>query len=236
MPNWIPISQDDGDSRNVYRMKQFENLLNSDYVDILKLKGLCWNGIPERYRPMCWQLLLGYLPTVSSRRESALNRKRKEYWDTVRSIYQEDPSERTEYENNIYGQILVDVKRTKGESPFYRTDIIRQMEVRILYIWAIRHPASGYVQGINDLVPPFLTLFMTNYTSNESIEEMEDVSNIDIGLLRDVEADCYWCINALTEAIQDNYTAKQPGIHSMMQKLESLLQIVNSISNHHLLF
>ena len=23
---------------------------------------------------------------------------------------------------------------------------------RILYIWALRHPASGYVQGINDLV------------------------------------------------------------------------------------
>lgn len=31
---------------------------------------------------------------------------------------------------------------------------------RILFIWAIRHPASGYVQGINDLVTPFFIVFL----------------------------------------------------------------------------
>ena len=31
---------------------------------------------------------------------------------------------------------------------------------RILYCWAIRHPASGYVQGINDLVTPFFQVFL----------------------------------------------------------------------------
>jgi hypothetical protein len=31
---------------------------------------------------------------------------------------------------------------------------------RILFIWAIRHPASGYVQGINDLVTPFYVVFL----------------------------------------------------------------------------
>lgn len=34
---------------------------------------------------------------------------------------------------------------------------------RILYIWAIRHPASGYVQGINDLLTPFLVVFLTPF-------------------------------------------------------------------------
>lgn len=34
---------------------------------------------------------------------------------------------------------------------------------RILYIWAIRHPASGYVQGINDLVTPFFVVFLSEY-------------------------------------------------------------------------
>lgn len=32
---------------------------------------------------------------------------------------------------------------------------------RILYIWAIRHPASGYVQGINDLLTPFFLVCLT---------------------------------------------------------------------------
>ena len=34
---------------------------------------------------------------------------------------------------------------------------------RILYVWAIRHPASGYVQGINDLATPFFQVFLQLY-------------------------------------------------------------------------
>ena len=34
---------------------------------------------------------------------------------------------------------------------------------RILYVWAIRHPASGYVQGINDLATPFFQVFLAAY-------------------------------------------------------------------------
>ena len=34
---------------------------------------------------------------------------------------------------------------------------------RILYVWAIRHPASGYVQGINDLATPFFQVFLSSY-------------------------------------------------------------------------
>ncbi len=36
-----------------------------------------------------------------------------------------------------------------------------QSLIRVLYIWAIRHPASGYVQGINDLAVPFLLVFLS---------------------------------------------------------------------------
>lgn len=41
-----------------------------------------------------------------------------------------------------------------------------QIFERILYIWAIRHPASGYVQGINDLVTPFFVVFLLEYIDN----------------------------------------------------------------------
>jgi hypothetical protein len=30
-------------------------------------------------------------------------------------------------------------------------------------VWAIRHPASGYVQGINDLATPFYQVFLSAY-------------------------------------------------------------------------
>ena len=37
---------------------------------------------------------------------------------------------------------------------------------RVLYIWAIRHPGSGYVQGINDLLTPFFVVFLTPYVDD----------------------------------------------------------------------
>lgn len=48
---------------------------------------------------------------------------------------------------------------------------IFQLFERVLYIWAIRHPASGYVQGINDLITPFFVVFLTEYigTGNDLI-------------------------------------------------------------------
>lgn len=42
----------------------------------------------------------------------------------------------------------------------FQQQSVQQMFERILFIWAIRHPASGYVQGINDLVTPFFIVFL----------------------------------------------------------------------------
>lgn len=39
---------------------------------------------------------------------------------------------------------------------------------RILYIWAIRHPASGYVQGINDLVTPLYVVFLSAHVGEST--------------------------------------------------------------------
>jgi hypothetical protein len=34
------------------------------------------------------------------------------------------------------------------------------MMIRILFVWSMRHPASAYVQGINDLCAPLLLEFL----------------------------------------------------------------------------
>eukprot|EP01129_Flabellula_baltica_P015620 TRINITY_DN8019_c0_g1_i1.p1 TRINITY_DN8019_c0_g1~~TRINITY_DN8019_c0_g1_i1.p1 ORF type:complete len:359 (+),score=63.28 TRINITY_DN8019_c0_g1_i1:55-1131(+) len=221
------------DSSERFKMKQFETLLSADYIDIQKLKSICWNGIPVQYRAICWQLLLGYMPTVKDRRVTTMKKKRKEYWSAVKNIYQEDEHERTDYENEIYHQIEIDVLRTNAAKPLYVLPEIRLLQKRILYVWSIRHPASGYVQGINDLVPPFLTLFLINFSKDTEIENCSNIDFISPALLNDIEADCYWCTNALIEDIQDNYIVKQPGIHAMMGRLEDLLKIVNkSLYDH----
>ena len=51
---------------------------------------------------------------------------------------------------------------------------------RLLYVWHMRHPASGYVQGINDVVTPFIVVFLSeyieiNFDSLESPMQLDDL-------------------------------------------------------------
>lgn len=43
-------------------------------VDLEALRELAWSGIPAELRPVCWQLLLGYLPPNRERRCARLFR------------------------------------------------------------------------------------------------------------------------------------------------------------------
>ena len=62
---------------------------------------------------------------------------------------------------------------------------------RILYIWAIRHPGSGYVQGMNDLVTPFIAVFVDEVVDCDFAEA--DTETVPGVLLRDVESQWEWC-------------------------------------------
>lgn len=50
--------------------------------------------------------------------------------------------------------------------PIFQQVVVQELFERILFIWAIRHPASGYVQGINDLVTPFFVVFLSEFIDN----------------------------------------------------------------------
>ena len=63
-----------------------------------------------------------------------------------------------------YHQIHIDILRTNPKDPSFHNDITYELYERILFIWALRHPASGYVQGINELVTPFVSVFLSAYS------------------------------------------------------------------------
>uniref|UniRef100_A0A8B9W6B2 TBC1 domain family member 22A n=1 Tax=Bos mutus grunniens TaxID=30521 RepID=A0A8B9W6B2_BOSMU len=104
---------------------------------------------------------------------------------------------------------------------------------RILFIWAIRHPASGYVQGINDLVTPFFVVFICEYIDDEDADSA-DISRVPEDVLRNVEADTYWCMSRLLDGIQDNYTFAQPGIQMKVKMLEELVSRIDEQVHRHL--
>lgn len=53
--------------------------------------------------------------------------------------------ESDEQERKIYKLIIDDVNRTLPEYELFKYQKIRQSLPRALYIWHVRHPASGYV-------------------------------------------------------------------------------------------
>lgn len=117
---------------------------------------------------------------------------------------------------------------------------------RILFIWAIRHPASGYVQGINDLVTPFFIVFLQeilgtgnflcilqkNRNSDKTFFVETDLESCRIENLTNeqrniIEADSFWCLSKFLDCIQDNYIFAQLGIQAKVNQLKELIQRID---------
>ncbi|KAL9240669.1 hypothetical protein vseg_014860 [Gypsophila vaccaria] len=213
------------------RIMKFRKELSAPTVTLEKLRQLAWSGVPSDMRPNVWRLLLGYAPPNSDRREGVLRRKRIEYHDSVGQFYDIPDTERSDDEINMLRQIAVDCPRTVPDVTFFQQPPVQKSLERILYTWAIRHPASGYVQGINDLVTPFLVVFLSEHFQGN----IENWSTLDLSedKLANVEADCYWCLTKLLDGMQDHYTFAQPGIQRLVFKLKELVRRIDEpVSKH----
>lgn len=208
------------------RRKKFVDCLTAENVDLGELRKLAWAGIPSDLRPISWQLLLGYLPLPSSRRLSSLSRKRQDYLDLVTLAFSRG------VDQSIWHQISIDVPRTRPGVRLWQGRKTQKALERVLYVWAIRHPASGYVQGINDLCTPFFEVFLEGYIdSDPAIFDLEALPD---AVMEAVEADAFWCLSKLLDGIQDNYIFAQPGIVRQVAKMKELCSRVDAPLSFHL--
>ncbi|KAK8704746.1 hypothetical protein V6N13_048359 [Hibiscus sabdariffa] len=214
------------------RVTKFSRELSGQTVILERLRELAWSGVPPYMRPNVWRLLLGYAPSNSDRREGALRRKRIEYLDCVGQFYDIPDTERSADEISMLRQISVDCPRTVPDVAFFQQAQVQKSLERILYTWAIRHPASGYVQGINDLVTPFLVVFLSEYLEG-SIDSWS-MSDIPSEKISNIEADCYWCLSKLLDGMQDHYTFAQPGIQRHVFKLKELVRRIDEPVSRHM--
>ncbi|XP_056603974.1 TBC1 domain family member 22A isoform X2 [Triplophysa dalaica] len=214
--------------REASRLDKFRQVLAGPNTDLEELRKLSWSGIPRQVRPITWKLLSGYLPANVERRESTLQRKRQEYFGFIEQYYD---SRNDEHHQDTYRQIHIDIPRMSPESLVLQPKVTEIFE-RILFIWAIRHPASGYVQGINDLVTPFFVVYIFEYIEEEV--ENFNVSSLQEEVLRNIEADSFWCMSKLLDGIQDNYTFAQPGIQKKVKALEELVSRIDEMVHRHM--
>ena len=199
-------------------------------TDMEELSKLSWHGIPHPMRANAWRLLSGYIPMELNQRKSIMTMKQKEYWNLVRLHY----GKRTEDAYRpIYRQIHVDVPRTNPLS-LYAQPTVQGMLERILFEWAILHPESGYAQGMNDLVTPFLMVFIQELLGQDCNINQFDVDSLPEEDRNNIEADTFWCFSKLLEGMQGHYTASQPGIMDQICQLEDIVQRIDPALHQHL--
>ncbi|EJT97395.1 RabGAP/TBC [Dacryopinax primogenitus] len=194
-------------------------------ISVAELTQMAWQGIPADLRPIVWQLLLTYLPLPVAQRVTKLHAKRQEYLSMSTLTFSKP------LEQLIWHQIVIDVPRTRPGVPLWADPITQKCLERILYLWAIRHPASGYVQGINDLVTPFFQVFLSFYIDGDPATFSPSLLPEDV--LSAVEADSFWCLSNLLDGIQMNYIHGQPGIVNSLNKMSELVgRIDRQLSQH----
>ncbi len=214
-----------------YRTSRFEVILSAENIDESELRDLSWRGVPAKFRAQAWQVMLGYAPTNKSRRSVAIAKKRKEYAEAISVHFDAHGStDRPAHDVSILSQIQKDLPRTCPDILFFHQKEVQAMMERILYIWSIRHPASGYVQGMNDVLIPLLIVAFQPFAPADkvSIVNSIDVLKIDVAhlpaenLMR-IEADAFWAFSKLLDGVQDHYTHSQPGVQRMILRLEDLM-------------
>ncbi|KGG51024.1 hypothetical protein DI09_47p20 [Mitosporidium daphniae] len=226
-----------------------ELLFSTDVVDIgmafSRLRNFCWKGIPFSYRSICWKyLFVGYLPPAKAKQRPNINRRRREYFQSARSlgVY---PEIKPSFDMALFHQIEIDVPRTIPSVSLFRDPIIQAVCAPLL------HPSSGYVQGLNDLLSPFIAIFLSEYLcafpifrnskrmNNNVLDYLlhlpdQYMQNISTEELEAVEADAFWCFSKFLDTIHDRYTSGQPGIWHQISKLEDLMARIDPFLLSHL--
>ncbi|KAJ6959113.1 hypothetical protein NC653_037416 [Populus alba x Populus x berolinensis] len=107
-------------------------------------------------------------------------------------------------------RIVVDVVRTDTHLEFYedKRNLARMSDILAVYAWV--NPATGYCQGMSDLLSPFVVLFEDN-------------------------ADAFWCFEMLLRRMRENFQMEGPtGVMKQLQALWHILELTDKEMFAHL--
>ena len=217
-----------------YEEERLDQILACENIDVGAssdegVRRLAWRGLPPQRRADVWRLLVEYAPPQKQRQQRELRRKRAEYADYVAHYYDKSRSQGVPQERAILNQLSLDLPRHKM-CLFHDPSIVSRLE-RCLYIWSLRHPAVGYVQGMDDLMCIFFVVFLAEHVKHRRALAQTATNDeaVFMGLswseamLDEVEADTYWCGGRMLGWVQDHFVFGQPGIKSLLRKLDTLL-------------
>lgn len=198
-------------------------------LKIEQFRNACWFGIENALRPMAWKLLLGYLPRNTLWRVQSIINKRRKYSFCLEQYYNQKCS-RTLHEQAILTQIEKDIPRV-CHGPLLKNSRIQLMMTRVLYVWSVHHPEAAYCQGMNEILVPFIHVFVYEYLVvhyNYDYSQMQiSTSTTDI-LTEDqyleIEVDVSGCFRLFMETIENLYVGNQVGNLVHVEHMQFVVQ------------
>ena len=158
---------------------------------------MAWLGCPSEYRSETWRIILQCLPNDKERDEKYIEKRVNDYKTSQERLGCEKDVEQIDKDLNRISEDLDNVKTSMK---------------RILSLWAAKHPASGYVQGIHDILTPFIRVYYKKENGKYVEPTVEE------------EANAYDSLTTVLQPVQDFYTCQQPRIYELLNLMEKLLK------------
>ncbi|KAL6121554.1 hypothetical protein NUSPORA_01499 [Nucleospora cyclopteri] len=196
----------------------FDSAINGDLINIDVFKKICYMGIPDNLRPTAYKVLLNSYNCKISDFKFIEERKLKEYktflCDFKPNKLKNDQLTaasgnycRFYISEPIYHQIYIDVLRIPVKYRNIGEIDYSYIYMNVLCLVAYKRPYLGYVQGMSDLLVPFMLIHIKN--------------NVEKPDLLKIESQIYFCFSSLLNKIQHNiYTMQSNLIHKLDGKLK----------------
>ncbi|NWI54174.1 TBC16 protein, partial [Calyptomena viridis] len=176
-------------------------------------KAIFFGGIDISIRGEVWPFLLHYYSyeSTSEEREALRLQKRKEYFDIQEKRLSMSPEEQKDFWRRVQFTVDKDVVRTDRSNQFFRGEGNPNVETmrRILLNYAVFNPATGYSQGMSDLVAPLLA-------------EILD------------ESDTFWCFVGLMQNTIFISSPRDEDMEKQLTYLRELLRLMHPRFYQHL--
>lgn len=189
-------------------------ILESKILDDKLVRRLCFGGVEGKYRALVWRVVLQIVGLRRDVYQDEVNIKNSRYLEILVSSLQKNNEEvrgrsRHNFEfqisKRVMHQIDIDIKRIDVK---YKTHLgmdISYMYYNILSLVAYRRPSLGYIQGMSDILVPFILVF-----SQENMDTAESSS--------------YFCYSRLLDEIQHNIIELQI---TQIRRLDSIIEIAD---------
>ncbi|KAK6183313.1 hypothetical protein SNE40_010817 [Patella caerulea] len=230
--NGSPGSESSSASHAHSYSSEWERLfMRQNYFKKLQEQGMDGNLRSSRFRSVCWKLYLKVLPEEKENWSEHSLVWRKKYEDLKNKLIvnprkevegidlslnnplsqnNESPWNKFFQDNELRLTIKQDVIRTFPELEFFKSEVLREMMIDILFCFSREHYNLSYKQGMHELLAPLIFVLHCDHQAFQHACEIESIQELikDIMNPSYLEHDAYAMFCQVLETVEPWYMSK----------------------------